>query len=146
MNPIPDKKWRAGTSLIAGLLLVIAPCRALGQPSPSNTECLDHLEVPNYPVLARQGRIEATQTVKVLLSDQATLQSIEISLAENPKVGPLFKDVAEKALKNSRFSKTCGGKSITLVFHYERTGDDGSFAFEPPNHFWIRSGGVLIRP
>ncbi len=23
------------------------------------------------------------------------------------------------ALKNSRFSKTCGGKTITLVFHYE---------------------------
>ena len=149
MNSILDKHWRVGGSLIAALLLVIAPYPALGQPgpgeSPSNIECLERLEIPNYPPLARVARREATQTVKVHLSDQATLQSIEVSLSE-PNLEPLFRGFAEKAIKNSRFSKTCGGKTITLVFHYERTADDGSVAFEPPNHFWIRSGGVRLNP
>jgi hypothetical protein len=60
-----------------------------------------------------------------------------------------FKEGAEKALKNSRFSKTCGGKTITLVFHYELLADDFNkslFAFERPNHFWIRAGPVSINP
>jgi len=151
MNPISDKNWSAGASLIAGLLLVIAPYRASGQPGPvesrSNIECLEHLEVPDYPPLARQARIQATQTVKLLLSDQATIQSIEHSLqGKAVNVERLFKEGAEKALKNSRFSKTCGGRTITLVFHYELSNDDRSLAFEPPNHFLIRSGAVYINP
>src|SRR5690348_6272568 len=124
MNPISDKNRRSGTLLIAGLLLIVAPYRASGQPgaveSPSNIECLEHLEIPDYPPLARAGRFQATQTVKVLLSSQATLQSIELSL--QGKAGNLesfFKEGAEKALKNSRFSKACAGKTVTLVFHYE---------------------------
>jgi hypothetical protein len=151
MNPISDKNWRVGASLIAGLLLMIAVYRALGQPRPgeglSNVECLEHLEIPNYPPLARTGRLQATQTVKVLLSGQATLQSIELSLDEKAvNLEIFFKEGAEKAVKNSRFSKTCGGKTITLVFHYELSTDNGSLAFEPPNHFWIRSGTVYVNP
>ena len=154
MNLIFDKNWSAGASLIAGLLLVIAPYRASGQPGPvesrSNIECLEHLEVPDYPPLARQARIQATQTVKLLLSDQATIQSIEHSLqGKAVNVERLFKEGAEKALKNSRFSKTCGGRTITLVFHYELREDDNRkslFAFEGPNQFWIRVGLVYINP
>ncbi len=142
MNPI-------AASLIAGLLLVIGPYRASGQPGPaessSNIECLEHLEIPEYPPLARQARIQAIRTVKVLLSDQATIQNVEQSLqGKVMKFDALFKEGTEKALKNSRFSKTCGGKTITLVFQYELS-DDRSFAFEPPNHFLIRSGATYIR-
>ena len=148
MNPISDKNFRVGALLIAGLLLMIAGDRALGQPgtaeSPSNIECLEHLEIPDYPPLARQARVQATQTVKTLLSNQATLRSIEVSV--QGKAAALFKEGAEKALKNSRFSKTCGGKTITLVFHYELSNDDRSLAFEPPNHFFVRSGAVYVNP
>ena len=140
-------------SLIAGLLLVVAPHRASGQPgpveSPSNIECLEHLEIPDYPPLARQARIQAIQTVKVLLSDQATIQNVEQSLQGKViKFDGLFKEGAEKAVKNSRFSKTCGGKTITLVFHYELREDDNKslFAFGPPNHFWIRAGLFYAMP
>jgi hypothetical protein len=151
MNSISDKNWRVGASLIAGLLLVVAPYRASGQPgpveSPSNIECLERLEIPDYPPLARTARLQATQTVKVLLSNQATLQSIELSLREKAvNLEKFFKEGAEKALKNSRFSKTCGGKTITLVFHYELSHGDTSLAFEPPNHFLIRSGDVYVNP
>src|SRR5271170_984122 len=121
MNPICDSSWKGSSWLIAGLLLVIAPYRASGQPgpaeSPSNIECLERLEIPDYPPLARQARVQNIQTVKVLLNDHATIQSIEQGLqGKLVSFDRLFKEGAEKALKNSQFSKTCGGKTIMLVF------------------------------
>ncbi len=140
--------------LVAGLFLMIAPYRALGQPgpveSPSNIECLERLEIPDYPPLARQAQIQAIQTVKVLLSDQATVQNVESSLqGKTVNLERFFKEGAERAVKNSRFSKTCGGKTITLVFHYEVRDDPNKsslFAFGPPNHFWIRAGPFYVMP
>jgi hypothetical protein len=154
MNPISGRSWKGGGLLIAGLLSMMAPYRASGQPapaeSPSNIECVDQLEIPDYPPLARQARIQVIQTVKVLLSDQATIQNVEQSLqGKLVKLDGFFKEGAEKALKNSRFSKTCGGKTITLVFHYEIRDDPNRpslFAFGPPNHFWIRYGPVYVNP
>jgi hypothetical protein len=152
MNPISVKHGRAGALQIAGLLLMIAPYRASGQSGPvevpSNIGCLEHLEIPEYPPLARVARLHAIQAVKVVLSSQATIQSIGFSLQGKAASLPekSFKEGAEKALKNARFSKACGGKTITLVFDYELSNDERTFAFEPPNHFLIRSGGVYINP
>jgi hypothetical protein len=152
MNPISNKNWSAGALLTAGLLLVIAPYRAACQSGPaedtSNIGCLERLEIPEYPSLPRQARIQVIQTVKVLLSDEATIQNVEQSLhVRTAEVERSFKEGAEKALKNSRFSKACGGKTITLVFHYEMRDDperSSLFAFGPPNHFWIRYGPVYL--
>jgi len=150
MSQFLDRNWSVGASLLGGLLLLIVPHHASGQPgpaeSPSNIECVEHLEIPGYPPLARSFRFPSTLLVKVLLSDQAALQSIEISSREKAVNEKYFKESTEKALKASRFSKACGGKTITLVFHYELSIDNGSFAFEPPNHFLIRSGGVPVNP
>jgi hypothetical protein len=168
MNPISVKNWRAGASLIAGLLLAIAPYRASGQPGPvegpSNIECLERLEMPDYPPLAGQARVQVIQTVKVLLSDEATIQAITQTLesrvqrisgqtdksffSKSDKRALGFPEGAERAVKNSRFSKACGGKTITLVFHYEIREDYSIslFAFGPPNHFWIRYGPVYVNP
>jgi len=152
MKANSDRNWMARASLIAGLLLVAAPHRVSAQPEPgkssSNIDCVERLEVPHYPPLARTARIQATQTAKVLLSDQASIQSIELSIqGKAVNTEEFFKDGAEKSLKNSRFSKTCGGKTITLVFSYELSDNDRfPFAFEPPNHFSIRSGPVYVNP
>jgi hypothetical protein len=103
--------------------------------------------MPDYPPLPRTARIQGIQTVKVLLSEQATAQTVESSLqGRSTGTEKDFKASAEKALKNSRFSKTCGGKTITLVFHYEFREDENKslFAFEPPNHFWIRAGPFYV--
>lgn len=151
MNRISGRSWGVGASLIAGLLLLIAPYRAPGQAettaSQSNIGCLERLEIPDYPPLPRQVRIQGIQTVKVLLSEQAIVQTVESSFqARTIDVEKAFKEGAEKALKNSQFSKTCGGKTITLVFHYEFRDDDKKslFAFGPPNHFWIRAGPFYV--
>jgi hypothetical protein len=114
--------------------------------------------MPDYPPLPRQAHIQGTQTVKVLLSEQATVQTVESSFQartaaaekayKGSAVEKAFNGSAEKALKDSRFSKTCGGKTITLVFHYEVREDDNKslFAFEPPNHFWMRAGPFYVMP
>lgn len=156
MNRISGRDWRVGAPVIAGLLLAIAPYRASGQArsaeGPSNIGCLERLEMPDYPPLPRQARIQGIQTVKMLLSEQATVRTVESSLQSSSRLLDLAKTAfiksAEKALKNSRFSKACGGKTITLVFHYEfRQDEDKSlFAFEPPNHFWIRAGPFYFMP
>ena len=103
--------------------------------------------MPDYPPLARMVRIQGIQTVKVLLSEDVTVQNIQSNFqAKTKEVENAFKESAEKAIKNSRFLKTCGGQTITLVFHYEfRENDDKSlFALEPPNHFWIRAGPFYV--
>ena len=104
MNPISNKNLTAGALLFADLLLLIAPHRAYGQPrpagSPSNIECLERLEVPDYPPLPRTASIQAVQTVKVHLSDQATVQNVESSL--QGKVINLEKDFKDAAQKSSR--------------------------------------------
>jgi hypothetical protein len=151
MNPFTNKNSTVGAAAITGLLLVVAPYRAPGQAGPvqsqSNIECLEHLEIPDYPPLARTGRIQATQTVKVLLSDQADPKIIEISLPEKSvNLERLFKEGAEKAIRNSRFLRECGGRTITIAFQYELSNGDRSVAFEPPNHFLIRSGAVYLNP
>jgi hypothetical protein len=162
MNRISAKNSRAGAWPIAGILLLFTPNFALGQPghdeSLSNVECLVRLETPEYPPLARQAGLQATQTVKVFLSDKAAVQKVGHSIqwkannlrgkaADNTEA--FFNDAADKAVKGSGFSKTCGGKTITLVFHYEIRDDphrSSLFAFGPPNHFWIRYGPVYINP
>ena len=152
MNRISGRNYRASAPLIAVLLLAVKPYNASGQvapaESPSNIGCLERLEMPDYPPLPRQAHIQAIQTVKVLLSGQATVETIESSIQAKPTaVERAFKESAEKALKNSRFSKACGGKTITLVFHYELREDEKKslFAFEPPNHFWIRAGPFYVQ-
>jgi hypothetical protein len=105
--------------------------------------------MPDYPPLPRAARVQGVQTVKVLLSEQATVQRVESSFqTRSTDVEKAFREHAEKALKNSRFLKTCGGQTITLVFHYEFRMDDNKslFAFQPPNHFWIRAGPFPVMP
>lgn len=72
--------------------------------SPSNIECLERLQIPAYPPLAGQGSVEQSLQVK----------SVDVGRL----VERFFKEGAENALENSRFSKACGGKTITLVFHF----------------------------
>jgi hypothetical protein len=153
MNPMSRRNCRAGASLIAGLLVVIAPHRASGQAGPvesqSNLECLERLEMPDYPPLPRTAAVQPIQTVKALLSEQATVQIVESSLQpKSTGTDKYFKESGEKALKNSEFSKTCAGKTVTLIFHYEVRQDYNKslFAFGPPNHFWIRYGPVYVQP
>src|SRR4051812_37526287 len=73
-----------------------------------NGGCIEHLESPEYPAIARQARVQGTQVVRVLLSDQATVQTFESEFQGNSgRTEKYFKSSVEDALKYSRFSKGC---------------------------------------
>ncbi len=143
--------------LIAGVLALcyipIIQHNALAQTesvAKFNIDCIERLEIPEYPQLPRQIRLQGTQTVLVVLSDRASVLRIESDFrTEAGRTNTYFKAAAEDAIKHSFFFGKCASKTVTLVFHYELS-DVGStnspFAFEYPNHFWIRTGAVLVMP
>ena len=70
-------------------------------------ECLERLELPVYPPLARSGRFTGMLTVRVVLSHQLAVQNIEHDFQSKiPRAAELFTESADKAIKNSRFSGT----------------------------------------
>lgn len=138
--------------LLIGLLMLTVPPRASAQPgvadSPSGIECLERLEVPNYPPLPRQARIQGTLTVRVQLSDQGTVKSVESAFKGiSGRTNALFEADAEKAMRDSRFSKACTNRRVTLIFHFEFRETEGPlFAFGPPNEFWVRATPGFVNP
>jgi hypothetical protein len=138
---------------MAALGLVVLPIQVLAQPATdagSNIQCVERLEIPEYPALPRQARIQGTQTVVVLLADGASIATVESKFRSiSGRTNTYFTATAESAIRHSRFAQACAGKTVKVIFHYEfREGDaaDSMFAFGSPNHFWIRAGPVLVMP
>lgn len=55
---------------------------------------------------------------------------------------PLLRPAVEKVIRGSAFLKTCGGKTVTLVFNFVLGGLDPDnlpqrVSFGYPNQFWI---------
>jgi hypothetical protein len=150
MIPRSSRIWSVTCLWFAGLLMLTTVPRASAQlrNTQSGAECLEKLEVPNYPALPRQARIQGTLTVEVQLSDRAAVQSVRSTFKGNDgRTNELFAADAERAIRDSRFSRACVGRSVTLIFHYEFRETEGPlFTFAPPNEFWIRSAPVPVNP
>jgi hypothetical protein len=143
-------------ALIAGVLAIY--CFPIIQPSAfaqtesaakSNIDCIERLEIPEYPQLPRQARIQGVQTVLIVLSDRASVLRVESEFrTEAGRTNTLFNAAAESAIKHSLFHRKCAGKRVALVFHYELSemASSNPFAFEYPNHFWIRTGPIVLMP
>src|SRR5467141_536430 len=68
----------------------------------SNIDCVERLEVPEYPQLPVMARIQGTQTVLVVLSDRASVLRIESEFrTEAGRTNTYFKAAAENAIKHS---------------------------------------------
>jgi hypothetical protein len=102
---------------------------------PSNIECMKRLELPQYPSLPRSVRVEATETVRVVLSDNGSVARIETQFQVPDKSDDIrrsFSDAADNSIGRSRFVEGCAGKTVTLIFHFElndRINDSFSFAY-----------------
>jgi len=111
----------------------------------SGGACIERLQIPDYPRLAIVAAISGTLTTSVLLSPQATVQSISTDAKTARGAGaPLFVAPVETAVRRATFRPNCGGRTVVMVFHFE-FGETVSYTpkqsvvFGYPNTFWIVS-------
>src|ERR1700691_6746181 len=94
-------------------LLVVSGLPAVAQ-NETNMSCVERLEIPSYPILAKQARITGVLTVTVPLGPDASAGRISSQWASQwnsvSKPEGLFLPVIEKSLLESRFAKSCAGK------------------------------------
>jgi hypothetical protein len=83
-----------------------------------NIACVERLEIPAYPALAKQARIAGVLTTTVLLGPEASVGTITSDWNSRSEQENFFLPVVEKSLRASTFAKSCGGKKITLVFNF----------------------------
>jgi hypothetical protein len=118
------------------LLLTLALCSwpALAQSNldaDSNMSCVERLQMPVYPPLARAALVSGSVTATVVPGSDGTLQT-------NAAGHLLLVAAVKKALRASSFRKTCGGKSVRLIFNFGFDSDPGKrVSFGYPNQFWI---------
>jgi hypothetical protein len=106
------------------------------QESDPNMSCVERLEMPVYPPLAAAVRLSGSVTATVVVASDGSVQT-------NVVGHRLLVAAVEKATRSSVFRKTCGGKSIGLIFNFvlaedldpDRLPQRVSFGY--PNQFWI---------
>ena len=152
MNLFSNKNW-VGALIAGGLLLVTTPFRASGQPGQWKIRRISSVSSTWKCLFIRRWRVRGASRprcpVKVLLSDQATLQSIDISIQEKAvNLVGFFKESVEGPSRTPAFRRPAAGDDHAgLSLRGPSNESNGSlFAFEPPNHFWIRSGAVRLNP
>jgi TonB family protein len=117
-----------------------------------NVACIERLEIPRYPALATQARIEGTITVSVLLAQQGSVQQVDTEVESSfGQAKSLFGSPVWKAISEAKFLPECSGKTIRLVFHFHLMGTSAgnatqSVSFGYPNTFWIVAEAPLFQP
>jgi hypothetical protein len=117
------------------------------QDADANMSCVERLEMPVYPPLARQARIGGTITATVAVDATGSIQAT-LSRGAHQLLSP----AVEKSLRASKFRKACSGKSVTLVFNFV-AGDDFDpdglrqrVSFGYPNQFSIWAPAFFVQP
>ncbi len=135
------------------LLLILSALSAVAQ-TETNMSCVERLEIPTYPVLAKQARIAGALTVTLSLGSDASIRTIASEWTPQPaslsKTAGIFVPVVEKSLRASTFAKSCGGKTVTLVFNFaldeSLLPNEIRSSFSYPDQFWITAPSTLIQP
>jgi hypothetical protein len=142
---------RCGMTLFGMILLAPAYAQqgllAVPTPAPaqdtSNTGCIEKLQIPAYPLLARQARLTGTLSVTVDLGTNGNIEKVSArSQLNNDRAQSVLLMPIESVLRKSRFRRECAGKQITLVFEFGLYGDpyddqQQEVAFGSPNRFFI---------
>lgn len=106
--------------------------------APTRSECIESLQIPKYPVVARSAQISGTARAQVVVF-RGTVSAIDF----NEGVSPVLRDSVERSLKASRFSPNCDHSVLKLVFAFVIEGtpvayqDLGTVSFRWPNEFTI---------
>ena len=110
----------------------------------TNIGCVERLQLPAYPAMARQSQVEATITASVLLSPKPTVQQQVTTQfkSKTQRAAAILMPTVEKAIQEASFRSDCTGKTVVLVFDFKVAGRPSSdpkqsVSFGYPNKFWI---------
>jgi hypothetical protein len=120
----------------------------------TNISCVERLEIPEYPPLAKAARIAGALTVAVQLGPDSSVGNVSSEWspqwASVAKMAGIFVPVVEKSLRESKFAKSCAGKTVTLVFNFvlSENPQQGEirFLYGYPNQFWVTAPIPLVQP
>jgi hypothetical protein len=142
--------YEAGVNMRFLLTLALCSWPALAQSDQeagSNMSCVERLQMPVYPPLANSAGISGSVTATVVIAPAGSIQTTFSSGAH-----PLLSPSVAYALRASSFHKSCGGKSVRLVFNFvlgenfdpDKLPQRVSFGY--PNQFWISVPPRVVQP
>ena len=104
----------------------------------TNIGCVERLQMPAYPAMARQAQVEATITASVLLSPKPTVkQQVTTQFkSKTQRAAAILMPTVEKAIQEASFRSDCTGKTVVLIFDFKVAGQQ-SVSYGYPNKFWI---------
>jgi hypothetical protein len=118
----------------------------------TNVACVERMEVPRYPALAAQARIEGTIKAAVLLTTAGAVEKVDTeTTSKYSQAKSLFGAPVWKAIREAKFHSDCAGKTVTFVFHFSLQGTSpvqtkSAVFFGYPNTFWIVAEAMLVQP
>jgi hypothetical protein len=145
IEPLPTV---ASTFRFAGpLTLQMVPLKDTQTPgaTDSNIGCIERLQLPEYPALAKQARIQGTITATISVPSPGTSPKVETAYTGPfERTKGIISQPVEDAVRRARFRQGCTGKQVTLILHFEliddpRTRPIQSVSFGGGNEFWISS-------
>src|SRR5262245_17351340 len=109
-------------AVLVGVFYLI-PGEALGQADPraqSNISCIERLDAPIYPPLARQARLTREFITSVRLDARArvTTVSSEVVGGDAKTKRLLLAPNIERSVRSASFAQDCEGKTVILMFRF----------------------------
>lgn len=119
-------------SLMPTLLLSWQPCSGQTGQAPDVFACFVHLQLPQYPALARAAQVQGVVVASFTVGTMGDAQQLVIS-APNGELRRLV----ERHLSLSKFKEACTGKKLTLRV---------KFILEEPRTSYGSSQLALVAP
>lgn len=131
--------------LAVTLILVGCPAQKPQAPDP-HMSCIETLEIPAYPALATQGRMEGG-VFRVSIDPGQAGTARRIRIDSNSHYKPFFEPAIQASMRKSSFLPACSSQTVEVVFNFT-LGDNPpreTVAFRYPNEFWITAQVPLVQ-
>ena len=114
--------------------------------------CLVELAAPAYPHIAVSARVRVTGIqAAVRIQNGQVVDIQQVYPADAARLGPLFKDAVDKAVRRSRFDEGCGDRTEEIIYDfvyadpvYRDPPEQERVSFVPPNRVIVATTGTLI--
>jgi len=97
------------------------------QPAPPEDpgfECFEKVDAPEFPAAALQRRIDGTAWVRVGLSPQGAIDTLDLKVISAWGTAPgILGPPVEKLVRASKFKTSCGGKTVAVAYVFTISGE-----------------------